>query len=481
MSRRAIQQMLIGVTMFSMAHTGTPVAAEPVITLAPAPMRPLIAEIFDPEYIESDCSYHGVRVAEDGSVYFTLSSHSLGNWTRLYRFDPRSEDITLLWSPQSITPDTGHVVQGKIHSPPAECDGRLFVATHSGHYREDHTLSDGQMLKPYKGGYVYAVDLETGVGEVVAAPLHDSPYVVPMGDQRVPIAGEALISTIMDRERGLFYALSWPGAEFVRVDVNSREVRQYGRVQDGAEAVPRHLSAIGDGEPAINPRYQQCCRTLGLDDEGNVFGSTGYGEIWRYDRLRDEIVTVNARLDSAAPAETRAGKPPYLNQWRTIVWDDDQKVFYGVHWASSWLFRFDPKTERIDPVMRWGPVDLQIMDHAQLGLSLGHDRVLYGLVHAPAIKPGVQRSVHLITLDLDTMIFKDHGNVVSADGRTLMFAESCDVAPNGDVYTVGWMEVPTERIDQVRQRRRDGGVPEVQYTFVMSLVRIPAERIGRSE
>ena len=164
--------------------------------------------------------------------------------------------------------------------------------------------------------------------------------------------------------------------------------------------------------------------------------------------------------------------------WRTIVWDGTEKVFYGVHWASSWLFRFDPAADTIAPVMRWGPIGKTVMDDAQLGLAMGPGRVLYGFVHSPAVKANVQRSVHLITLDLERRRFEDHGRVVGPAGRVLMFAESCAVAANGDVYTVGWMEIAPRRAAEVRRKRLDGGVPEVTYDFVMSLVRIPAANIS---
>jgi hypothetical protein len=160
------------------------------------------------------------------------------------------------------------------------------------------------------------------------------------------------------------------------------------------------------------------------------------------------------------------------------VTPEKERAFYGVHWATSWLFRFDPKKDTIEPIAHWAPASRPVTDYAQLGLAMGPDHTLYGLVHAPARKKGVQRSVHLVTLDPDTMRFKDHGHVIDANGLALMFAESCAVAPNGDVYTVGWMEIPPQRAAEVKKKRREGGVPEVRYSFVMALARIPAERVS---
>lgn len=452
------------------AHAGA-------ITKAPAPPEPLIAEVYDPNFPESDCSYHGVYCAGNGKVYFTLSAHSIAIWNRVYRFDAKTKAVDLFWTARSTTPEKGHVAQGKIHSPLAECNGELFLCTHSGHYRPEHKLpGSGVVVEPYKGGYVFAVAADTGKGRVVSAPLHERPVIVPRPKGPVPLGGEALISSVMDTRRGVFYALSWPSAIFVRVDVKTGEAKEYGKMQDGAETVPRHLPAQTGKKKVVNSRYQQICRTLAMDDEGHVYGSAGCGKIWKYDRQLDKVVTMKSRM----PDATEGSMPqaaPWLQLWRTIVWNDQEKVFYGVHWGTSWLFRFDPKADKIEPVMHWAPIGRPVKDYAQLGLAMGSNQVLYGLVHAPSIKKGVQRSVHLATLDLRSRRFKDHGNVLGDNGMTLMFAESCAVAPNGDVYTTGWMEIPPERHAEVTKKRRDGGVPEVRYIFVMSLVRVPAERI----
>ena len=90
-------------------------AASRIMDNVPAP--PLIADVYDVGYLEADCSYHGVHCATDGLIYFSLSSHSIGNWMRIYRFNPDTEALAPFWSPLATTPDAGHVVQGKVHSP----------------------------------------------------------------------------------------------------------------------------------------------------------------------------------------------------------------------------------------------------------------------------------------------------------------------------------------------------------------------------
>jgi hypothetical protein len=470
-----ITMSLVAVFALSLFHA---MAGSPApVSIAPPPAQPLVAEVYDPGFPESDCSYHGVLCSQNGKVYFSLSAHSMSVWTRLYVFDPTTGKVGLFWTPQSIATEKDRVAQGKIHSPLAESADEIFFGTHSGHYKTSHALPDSSAtFKPYPGGCVYAVNKETAKGRLVAMPLANRPITVPVDKEKVPLEGEALIGTITDAQRGLFYAVSWPSAIFAKVDLKTGKSQEYGTRQDGAESVPKNL---GDNEDTKqpNPHYQRCLRTLGLDDEGNVYGSSGDGSIWRYDLQQDKIVTLKSRSEKGTAADL-SKFPAYLNLWRTLVWDPKDKVFYGVHWASSWLFRFDPKQDTIEPVVQWGPSNLPVKDYAQLGLALGPNHVLYGLVHTAALKAGVQRSVHLITLDLAKRQLKDHGHILSSSGLTLMFAETCSAAPNGDVYATGWMEIPKEQEAAVMEKRKGSGVPEVRYPFLMELIRIPAKQIN---
>jgi hypothetical protein len=59
----------------------------------------------------------------------------------------------------------------------------------------------------------------------------------------------------------------------------------------------------------------------------------------------------------------------------------------------------------------------------------------------------------------------------------LMFAESCAVASDGDVYTVGWVEVPPALREEVLKRRAQGPSETRAETYVMALVRVPAANI----
>jgi hypothetical protein len=444
----------------------------------------LLAEVYKTGWFEGDCAYHAVLVASDGKVYFTVSSHAAQESAHLYAFDPAAKSVRLLWTVDQTVPKDGSITQGKIHSPLAEVGDELLLGTHDAWYYKDHTNpTTGAVQRPYKGGYVIAVNKQTGKGRIVAAPLHDKPATAwVMGAKElepVPVEGQALITSICDTKSRQFYAVTWPSGIFLKVDIPTGKVSDYGPQYGGAEGVPKMIPG-SDGKPARNPEYQSVQRTLGLDDDGNVYGARASGEIWKYDPKADKVAVLMAKVSDGAgitPHPAAADR----NNWRTILWDDQGKAFYGVHWGTSWLFLFGRKLEKVEPVTAWrAQQDLQApiaKDLAQLGLAMGPNHTLYGLVHANPTTFGGKRSVHLLTYGLETRQFRDHGYLLGTDESVPMFCESCAVAPNGDVYAVAWVLAEPGQRDELKAKR-ELGPPETRgHGYLMSLIRVPAAQI----
>ena len=110
--------------------------------------------------------------------------------------------------------------------------------------------------------------------------------------------------------------------------------------------------------------------------------------------------------------------------WRQVVWLPSQKMIYGVHGNSGYLFRFDPRAERIevldritsDPSQRAGMFDQ--FSYGYLGFTLGPDgRTLYYLTGGPVYVEGKRlagkaktamgeskgiENLHLVTYDIPT-------------------------------------------------------------------------------
>jgi hypothetical protein len=443
----------------------------PGITITRDRRGTVVAEVYDINWPQGDSAFHAVHVGSNGKVYFTVSSHAAGQPAHLFEFDPHRRIVRKIWDTSVLLANDASVAQGKIHSPLAEINGELFGCTHSSWFREDHTdPHTGRIQSPYPGGCVFAVHIESGQGRIIAGPLDQNPataFVRPPG--KMYMKGQGVVTGVFDIGRKTLYAISWPSAIFLRVNLLTGAVRSYGPQQENAETVPRS----GSG-------YQMVLRTLGLDDDGNVYGSTGRGQIWKYDPVFDQIVLMNSRMENGTRAKLPV-KVPWYNMWRTVLWSSHERAFYGIHWSTSWLFRFDPRTDQIAPVAPWRACHMitaaKNPNYAAVGLAMGPDDVLYGFVHAPSLKKSAIRSLHLLTYDIKRKLLKDHGEILGQDGKAVMFAQSCAVAPNGDVYTVGWVEVEQQLRAELTKMREIGPIETRGFPYLMALVRIPADRI----
>ena len=81
--------------------------------------------------------------------------------------------------------------------------------------------------------------------------------------------------------------------------------------------------------------------------------------------------------------------------WRQTVWYAPEKMIYGVHGNSGYLFRFDPRIPRVEvldrltsePSQRSGMYDE--FSYGYLGFTLGSDdRTLYYLTGGPVYEQG---------------------------------------------------------------------------------------------
>jgi len=145
-------------------------------------------------------------------------------------------------------------------------------------------------------------------------------------------------------------------------------------------------------------------------------------------------------------------------------------MVYGVHGNSGYLFRFDPRAERVEvldritsiPSQRAGMFDQ--FSYGYLGFTLGPDgRTIYYLTGGPAYVAGKRlagkaksamgeskgiENLHLVTYDVPTGHYLDHGAIFFTDGQRPAYVNSIAVGQDGTVYALS-------RITEGRKTRTD--------------------------
>lgn len=407
---------------------------------SPLRSRPekLTARTYNSGFPQAHDTYNGMGAASDGKIYYVLSSELHNVAAQMYSFDPATGRIKHLGDLTEACGEKGQqvIAQGKSHVNFVESDGKLYFATHIGFY----SIIDGMEkmgvppsgFKPYPGGHLLAYDMNSGRFEDLALAPHR----------------EGVITMNMDAGRGRIYGLTWPTGHFFRYDLAGREMKTLG-------------AFFEQGENGKGATYRTICRSIAIDPgDGSAYFSTGDGTIRRYRYDRDAVERVggdNLRKDYFGLYDpTSAGHMAY--NWRQVVWHPGDKSVYGVHGNSGYLFRFDPRAERVEvleritsePSRRSGMYDQ--FSYGYLGFTLGPDgRTLYYLTGGPiyveskrvAGKASTAKgeskgreNVHLITYDIPTARYADHGPIFLANGDRPAYVNSIAVGEDGAVYTL---------------------------------------------
>jgi len=427
----------------------------------------ITCELFDPAFLHGDCAYTALTSASDGKIYFSIGSHNNDYACRFFCFDPAAKKVTQLAKMDVMTGEDAKKThsQGKIHTRIFEHKQKLWFATHTSFYVYDKTVHnylpgiDNKGKSPYLGGHFMSYDLATGKFTSLARPMPN----------------EGILSMTMDKQAEILYGLTWPSGLLLTYDIKSHGLRCWGPVQ-------------GRGGWGCKPfEWEMICRTITLDPNGILYGSTMNGRIWKYDPARITRVSYIEGLDLKrvpfAQSAEETLKGTFRNNWRTIEWNPKTESFWGLHFESSTLFEFVPSQNYIRAVVNlgheayWGmPRNPEI---SQLGFTIGPKNTIFYLAHGPAVKikdrTDMQSSLYLITYDIDKAKYTNHGPILSADKRRAIFAESITIGPDDRIYCVAWVEVADpKRAERIMAARLEGAPEETQQTpYEMLLVRLP--------
>ena len=404
----------------------------------------LVAKHYYSGFDLANNTYNAISPASDGKIYYVLSSKSIDEGGKMYVYNPETDQIKFLADLTDICGEKGQnaVPQGKSHVNFYEKNGKLYFSTHGGYYeiidgmeRVPVNLPDG--YKPYPGGHFLSYDLTSGEFE----------------DLAIAPDGEGIVTMTMDTERGQIYAITWPKGYFIHYDLGKNQLKNLGQISANGE----------NGIPGYD--YRVLCRSILINPEnGSVYFSTSEGDIFTYNPglgIIKKEEGVSLKLDYFGNYDpTRPGSMSY--NWRSIFWYPPEKVAYGVHGNTGYLFQFDPSVPKLElieritsePSKRSGMFDQ--FSYGYLGFELGPDgQTIYYLTGGPIYSNGQRvkgemeiglggarglENLHLVTYNIPNKKYIDHGPVFYSDGERPTWVNSIAIGSDGNVYTLARFE-----------------------------------------
>ncbi len=422
-----------------------------------SPDEPAVLKVrlLNSNFVQAHDSFNGISCASDGKIYYALSSKAADTGARMYSYDSTKDEISFLGDLTQAAGEKGleAIPQGKVHVSFAESNGKLYFATHLDYCevrdgREAYFGVPPPGYKPYPGGHFLSYDIAKG----------------NFGDLGIAVPGEGILAMSMDTRRGRLYGLTWPTGYLVRYDLKSKGMRNLGKVQEGGEAWP-----------VVGSTYRTLCRSLAVnEDDGSVYFTRSDGAILCLPYGSDTVETlegVDLRKDYFGTYDPSSPGTMGYN-WRQMHWYSPEKVFYGVHGNSGYLFRFDPRTPSIElldritskPSKAAGMYDQYTFGY--LGFAFGPDQhTLHYLTGAPVFEEGKRlagdpnvkfgakgvENFHLVTYDLRSDRYTDHGAILLQDGQRPAEVNSITVGKDGSIYTLARVvENGTSRVDLIR-------------------------------
>lgn len=256
----------------------------------------------------------------------------------------------------------------------------------------------------------------------------------------------------MDTQRGLIYGLTWPTGYLFRYDVSKNELTDLGPF-------------TGKGENGTGKDFRVICRSIAINPEdGTVYLTNADGDIKKLALGKNDVETVEGedmRKDYFGTYDvSTAGSMAY--NWRQVFWYEPEKKIYGVHGNSGYLFRFDPSVPRLEVLERLTSVPSKLtgmgdqFSYGYLGFALGPDgQTIYYLTGAPIYIDGKRlkgatstakgeakglEDLHLITYNIKTGQYLDHGAIFYPDGDRPLYVNSIALGKDGTIYSLGRMK-----------------------------------------
>jgi hypothetical protein len=375
-----------------------------------------------------DGNWAALLAASDGKVYAGLAYH--GGSGHVVYYDSKTGQMHDIGDLNTLTgeQDLHRGPQSKVHAKFGEGkDGRIYFGTHAGFWWD---YSRFATKEGYPGAHWMAYDPKTN----------------RVQDFALGTPNEGINTGAYDPKFNRIYGLTHPRAHLVYYDVAAGHTVDKGRMDN----------------------WESICRTLGIDDEGNVYGSFGQGQIFKYDPRTDKVKELSVKVP-IRPKGISFGRDYNKSEtaWRTVVWDGETRQFYGIDESATILFSFDPNKGTDGDVKQLGQLcipeyrDRRDVPYATLSLTIGHDRKLYYGAAGREFDYGGSAgaaAAHLMTYSLKTGQIEDMGEMKLDDGRIVLGTNAADTGTDGTIYFVGAVEVRPEAGKTPEAAGRIGGV-----------------------
>jgi len=268
----------------------------------------------------------------------------------------------------------------------------------------------------------------------------------------------------MDTARGRIYGLTWPTGYLLRFDLADRRLRNLGT-----------FAALG--EKGKGPEYRTLCRSLVVDPgDGTLYFTNSEGSILRYLPSNDAVEKIaGADLVKDYFGIYDPTSPGHMGyNWRQTFWYPAERVIYGVHGNSGYLFRFDPRAPAVDvssgsrPSLPKKSGMFDQFSYGYLGFELGPDgRTIHYLTGGPVYVAGKRVEGRkappkgspragkpaLGDVRYPRREICGPGPIVFDNGERPAYVNSIAVGRNGDVYTLSRItENGKTRTDLIRLR-----------------------------
>jgi len=362
-----------------------------------------------------DGQWQGTLAASDGKTYFGLSCHSDSNNAQFYSYDPATDAVRHIIDVGAWCGEVDSIgkanTQGKIHSNIYEHAGKLYMSS----------TRSANPKYPYKGGHFLSYDLKTGKCENLGF------YADPKG---------GLMCMVHDPVYQRLYAISEGAQTLIYYDLKTKKITKIGMIEENA----------------------QHTRTLIADADGNIYGSTWGGMIYRYDpklNVLSGLITLLPKAPEAPLVIGPTGHPELISYdrqsgtmkptgghgrrhwdtWGPMIWDPQTKWWYGILQSQEYLFRFrPPEDNRSHRATVEGLASMAFRPPAQrlgnVSFGFGREgRTLYFVSY-----PVWQSQAHLTSYDMKTGVVTDHGPLVLEDGRRVSEMHALVVGGDGRLY-----------------------------------------------